>query len=317
MLSAGGLVAIPTETVYGLAADATNGEAVAGIFAAKGRPSFNPLICHVSDLEMAERLGRFDVVSRTLAETFWPGPLTIIVSLSDGSPVHPLATAGLDSVGLRCPQGASQAIIAALTKPLAAPSANTSGKISPTLAQHVADDLGERIDLIVDDGACTVGLESTIVKCVDGAVHILRPGAITQQDLEQATGGKVVGPQDGVDTIEAPGQMASHYAPGASMRLNVVDVRPDDALLDFGATHLGCDVPRDRYRNLSPNGDLREAASNLFGYMIELDIELQRVIGAQQDAVIAVAPIPETGLGLAINDRLRRAAAPRPKNQDQ
>jgi len=300
LLRAGDVVAIPTETVYGLAGDATNGEAVARIYEAKGRPRFNPLIAHVSDMEMAERIGHFDLLSRRLAETFWPGPLTLVVPLRPDAGIHPLVTAGLDTIALRMPRGFGANLIAALGSPLAAPSANTSGRISSTSAEAVAADLGARIRLVVDDGATPVGLESTILKVEDGKVRLLRPGGVTAAEIEAATGMK---PQRGAKGIEAPGMMLSHYAPAAGMRLAVDEVRAGEALLAFGPQRVeGADAAATAL-NLSPSGDLREAATNLFSFMRELDRG-----GA---ATIAVEPIPMEGLGEAINDRLARAAAPR------
>lgn len=300
ILRAGEVVAIPTETVYGLAGDATSGEAVARIYEAKGRPRFNPLIAHVSDMAMAERIGRFDPLSRKLAEAFWPGPLTIVVTMQHDAGIHPLATAGLDTIALRMPRGFGAKLIAALGRPLAAPSANTSGRISGTTAQVVAADLGQRIRLVVDDGATPVGLESTIVKVEDGKVRLLRPGGIAADEIEAVVGHK---PERGAKGIEAPGMMISHYAPSVGMRLGVDAVSPGEALLAFGPQRVANEQNAVAVLNLSPSGDLREAAANLFSFMHELDRS-----GA---AAIAVGPVPMTGLGEAINDRLARAAAPR------
>lgn len=300
LLRAGEVVAIPTETVYGLAGDATSGEAVARIYEAKGRPRFNPLIAHVSDMAMAERIGRFDPLSRRLAQAFWPGPLTLVVPIQPDAGIHPLATAGLDTIALRMPRGFGAKLIAALGRPLAAPSANTSGRISGTTAQAVAADLGQRIRLVVDDGATPVGLESTIVKVEDGKVRLLRPGGIAADEIEAVVGRK---PERGAKGIEAPGMMMSHYAPKAGMRLGVERVHPGEALLAFGPQRVANEHNAVAVLNLSPSGDLREAAANLFSFMHELDRS-----GA---AAIAVEPVPMTGLGEAINDRLARAAAPR------
>lgn len=300
LLRAGEVVAIPTETVYGLAGDATNGEAVARIYEAKGRPRFNPLIAHVSDMEMAARIGQLDPLSRKLAETFWPGPLTLVVPLQPDAGIHPLATAGLDTIALRIPRGFGAKLIAALGRPLAAPSANTSGRISGTTAQAVAADLRQRIRLVVDDGATPVGLESTIVKVEDGKVRLLRPGGIAAGEIEAVTGRKL---ERGAKGIEAPGMMLSHYAPKAGMRLGVEDVRPGEALLAFGPVRAARAENAVATLNLSPSGDLREAAANLFSFMHELD--------RADAAMIAVEPVPMQGLGEAINDRLARAAAPR------
>ncbi len=306
VLRRGGLVAIPTETVYGLAADATNGEAVAGIFAAKGRPHFNPLIAHVSGLAMAERHVTFDPVSRLLAEAFWPGPLTLVLPLKDRQetdrPVHPLATAGLSTLALRMPQGRVREVIAALDRPVAAPSANTSGRISPTSAQAVAGDLGDRLDLILDAGACGVGVESTIVKVEGERVRLLRPGGLAAEEIEALIGQRLER-ADQRAAIQAPGMMQSHYAPEAGVRLDAETVAPGEALLAFGPVRAAGAERAAAVLNLSPTGDLREAAANLFDFMRRLD-----AVGAK---TIAVEPIPMTGLGEAVNDRLKRAAAPR------
>jgi L-threonylcarbamoyladenylate synthase len=301
LLRAGEIVAIPTETVYGLAGDATNGAAVAKIFEAKGRPRFNPLIAHVATMAMAEEIAEFDPLSRTLAERFWPGPLTLVLPSRPGGAIHPLVTAGLDTIALRMPRGFGARLIERLGRPLAAPSANSSNRISTTTAKAVADDLGDRIRLVVDGGATPVGLESTIVKVEDGKLRLLRPGGIAAAELEAAAGAALVrGANSGV---EAPGMLASHYAPGAMVRLNATEVVAGEALLAFGPQrprNAGAAVAT---LNLSESGDLREAASNLFSHLHALDRS-----GAK---VIAVEPIPHDGLGEAINDRLSRAAAPR------
>ncbi|MBS3648290.1 threonylcarbamoyl-AMP synthase [Pseudaminobacter sp. 19-2017] len=302
LLEAGDLVAMPTETVYGLAGDATNGAAVARIFEAKGRPRFNPLIAHVASIAMAEEIASFDPLSRKLAEAFWPGPITIVLPLRAGSKVHPLATAGLDTVAVRMPDGFARELIGRFGRPLAAPSANRSGRISPTTAAAVADDLGDRIRLVVDGGPAPVGVESTIVKVEDGQVRILRPGGISAEEIEALIGAPVLR-QTGKGTIEAPGMMTSHYAPHASVRLNAANVRPGEALLAFGPNRAAGAGKAIAVRNLSERGDLREAAANLFSYLDELDRA-----GA---GTIAVEPVPIAGLGEAINDRLMRAAAPR------
>jgi L-threonylcarbamoyladenylate synthase len=300
-LRAGEAVAIPTETVYGLAGDATSGAAVARIFEAKGRPQFNPLIVHVSSMAMAEAIGAFDPLSRRLAEAFWPGPLTLVLPLLSEGAVHPLVTAGLGTVALRMPRGFGALIIERLQLPLAAPSANRSGRISATTAQAVADDLGDRIGLVVDGGATPVGLESTIVKVDGEGLRLLRPGGIAAEEIEAVAGVPLIrGHSAG---IEAPGMLSSHYAPEAALRLNAQEVQPGEALLAFGqwrAANVGQAVA---YRNLSETSDMREAASNLFSYLKALDRS-----GAK---AIAVEPVPMTGLGEAINDRLTRAAAPR------
>ncbi|WP_369798283.1 L-threonylcarbamoyladenylate synthase [Brucella anthropi] len=310
VLRRGGLVAIPTETVYGLAADASNGEGVAGIFAAKGRPQFNPLIAHVSGIAMAERYVTFDALSRKLAELFWPGPLTIVLPLKDDQdtahltyrPIHPLVTAGLSTLAIRMPLGRVRDIIEELDSPVAAPSANTSGRISPTSAHAVADDLGNKLDLILDAGPCGVGVESTIVKVDGNKVHLLRPGGLAAEEIEAVIGEKLVR-ADHTSAIQAPGMMASHYAPDAAMRLGVGSVQPGEVLLAFGPQRVaGADTAK-AIMNLSADGDLREAAANLFDFMRRLD--------ATGASTIAVEPIPFEGLGEAINDRLKRAAAPR------
>lgn len=302
ILRGGGVVAIPTETVYGLAGDATNGLAVARIYETKGRPSFNPLICHVSDMAMAEQLAIFDPISRNLAETFWPGPLTLILPLATQSPVHALVTAGLTTVGVRMPQGAARTLISAFGKPLAAPSANASGHISATSASAVNDDLGQKITLILDGGVSPVGVESTIIKVEEGVVRMLRPGGLSAQAIEAALGFAIVR-SDQRAAIEAPGMLASHYAPRALVRLDAMRILPDEALLAFGSRRL-CGVQSAVMTlNLSPAGNMNEAAANLFSYLAALD-----KCGAR---CIAVEPIPMRGLGEAINDRLMRAAAPR------
>ena len=301
LLQAGEIVAIPTETVYGLAGDATNGAAVTRIFEAKGRPRFNPLIAHVSGMEMAERIAVFDPLSRKLARAFWPGPLTLVLPVAKGSGIHPLVTAGLETIALRMPQGFGAALIARLGRPLAAPSANSSGRITATTADAVAADLGGRVPLIVDGGATPVGLESTIVKVEGGTLRLLRPGGIAAEVIEAAAGlpllrGMAAG-------VEAPGMLASHYAPAAAVRIEAEDVRPGEALLAFGPHRARSAENAVAVLNLSPSGELREAASNLFSHLQALDRS-----GA---ATIAVEPIPHKGLGEAINDRLFRAAAPR------
>lgn len=301
LLAAGEVVAIPTETVYGLAGDATNGEAVARIFEAKGRPRFNPLIAHVSDMEMAKSLALFDPLSEKLANAFWPGPLTLVLPLAEGASVHPLVTAGLDTLALRMPQGFGAEVIGRLGRALAAPSANSSGKITGTSAEAVEADLGGKIKLIVDGGPTPVGVESTIVKVEDGRVRLLRPGGIAAEALEAVAGSALL--RNNGAGIEAPGMMASHYAPGAAVRIAATEVREGEALLAFGPNRAVNAQRAVASLNLSASGDLREAAANLFSHMQALD--------RFNAATIAVEPIPETGLGEAINDRLRRAAAPR------
>jgi L-threonylcarbamoyladenylate synthase len=283
LILAGEPVAVPTETVYGLAADATNAEAVARIYQAKGRPSFNPLIVHVPDLAAAEKIGEFGPQARDLAERHWPGPLTLVVPLREGTGIASIVTAGLPTIGLRVPSHpAMQALLRAVGRPLAAPSANASGAISPTRAEHVLKSLGGRIPLIIDRGATERGLESTIVAATDGGLRLLRPGPI-QIDAERASG----------DKIEAPGQLASHYAPSKPLRLDARVAATDEYLIGFA------DVAGDQ--SLSPEGDLIEAAARLFDLLHQAE--------ASAKTRIAVAPIPDAGLGTAINDRLRRAAA--------
>ncbi|WP_438749826.1 L-threonylcarbamoyladenylate synthase [Pararhizobium sp. O133] len=302
-LEAGLPVAIPTETVYGLAADATNPDAIGRIYEMKGRPRFNPLICHVADFAMAERHVTFDPISRRLAEAFWPGPLTLILPLKGESAVHSLASAGLDTLGVRMPDGFSRAVIARFGRPLAAPSANTSGKISPTSAAHVEADLGDKLALILDDGPADIGLESTIVKVEGDEIRLLRPGGLDVADIERLTGRTVLRAETAGAAIEAPGMLASHYAPGAAVRLDATDVQPGEALIRFGGKPLPGEDKAALVLDLSPASDLREAAANLFAYMKQAD--------ASSAGTIAFGAIPNEGLGEAILDRLERAAAPR------
>lgn len=281
-------VAVPTETVYGLAADATSGEAVARIYEAKSRPSFNPLIVHVAGIEQAEVIAELDEQARALAKRHWPGPLTLVLPLKVGAPITGLVTAGLPTVALRSPgHPAMQGLIHAAGRPLAAPSANRSGSISPTRADHVLASLGGRIPMILDGGATAHGLESTIVALTGGAPRLLRPGPITAEELGATSASG--------DRIEAPGQLQSHYAPSKPLRLSADAAHPEEWLIGFG--------PIAGDETLSRSGDLREAAANLFAALHGAD--------AQGRPRIAVAPVPDQGLGLAINDRLRRAAAPR------
>jgi L-threonylcarbamoyladenylate synthase len=283
LILAGEPVAAPTETVYGLAADATDAEAVARIYEAKGRPSFNPLIVHVLELAEAERIGDFSAQARDLAEDHWPGPLTLVVPLRKETWIASIVTAGLPTIGLRVPaHPAMQALLRAAGRPLAAPSANASGSISPTRAEHVLKSLGGRVPLIIDGGPTERGLESTIVAATGGPLRLLRPGPIVI-DAEPAS----------ADRIEAPGQLASHYAPSKPLRLNATEAEPDDYLIGFGG--IAGDA------NLSRSGNLVEAAAQLF--------ELLHKADASSKPRIAVAPVPDQGLGTAINDRLRRAAA--------
>jgi L-threonylcarbamoyladenylate synthase len=304
LLKAGELVAFPTETVYGLGADATNARAVAGIFAAKERPSFNPLISHVMDLAAARREGIFDAHALTLAAAFWPGPLTLVLPRTAAGRVCDLARAGLETVALLVPSHAlARDLLRRVGVPLAAPSANRSGRVSATAADHVAVDLGGRIAAIVDSGPTTVGIESTIVACIGGAVRLLRPGGLARTDIEAALGAPLEDPDD-AERPAAPGMLASHYAPRAPVRLNAAAVGPGEAALLF-AQHRPASLSNARVTlNLSERGDLVEAAANLFDFLRRLD--------AVTPSAIAVSPIPHERLGEAINDRLRRAAAPRP-----
>ena len=306
-LAAGGLVAFPTETVYGLGADAANATAIAHLYAAKGRPAFNPLIAHVADIPAARRIGRFDARALALAEAFWPGPLTLVVPKIEGCPVADLATAGLDTVAIRIPaHPVAQAILRAFGGAVVAPSANISGHVSPTQAGHVESDLTGRIDLIIDGGPVAVGVESTIVGCFETPM-LLRPGGLSRERIEAVLGATLARPpaETGSDDSQplAPGMLASHYAPRASVRLDAREVEPGEALLAFGAARLPGVETASAVMNLSPTGDLDEAAANLFGYLRELD--------AKSPRGIAVMAIPEEGLGEAINDRLRRAAVAR------
>ena len=299
----GALVAFPTETVYGIGADATNGRAVAGIFEAKGRPHFNPLIVHVPDLAAAEKIAEITPLARRLAVAFWPGPLTLVLERRSEAGISDLVSAGLTSIAVRVPaHPIAQQLLAAAGRPLAAPSANRSGRVSPTHAEHVEEDLGQRVAMILDGGATAHGLESTIVDGRGDAAILLRSGAVAREAIEAVVGAPLARCPESDDVHPtAPGQLTSHYAPNAMLRLNARDVRPGEALLAFGP-----DVPdtANPVFNLSVSGDLVEAAAALFAALRALD---RTGTGA-----IAVMPIPERGLGEAINDRLRRAAAPRP-----
>ena len=300
ILARGGLVALPTETVYGLGADARQGRAVARIFEAKGRPRFNPLIVHVDSAQAARRYVEWPSRAEVLASAFWPGPLTMVLPLRADAGLSPLVTAGLDTLAIRVPaHQLARRLLAAFGGPVAAPSANPSGRISPTTAAHVLAGLAGRIDAVLDGGACPVGVESTIVG-LSGAPVLLRPGGLPAEAIEAALGAPLaLSPSAEAGTAEeapaAPGQLASHYAPAATLRLNAQAPRAGEVYLGFGPG--ACDL------NLSETGDLPEAAANLFGHLHRLD-----AAGAR---AIAVAPIPDRGLGRAINDRLRRAAAPR------
>jgi L-threonylcarbamoyladenylate synthase len=292
ILRDGGLVAFPTETVYGLGADATNGEAVAAIFAAKGRPLFNPLIVHVSGIEEARRHVELSPRAQALAEKFWPGPLTLVLPRRKDSPLSLLVSAGLDTVALRAPSHpAALALLKETGRPVAGPSANRSGQVTATTAAHVAEGLSGKLDFILDGGSADLGIESTVIGFDGDRPLLLRPGAIARSEIED-----MIGPLGAPGAlIRSPGQLASHYAPRAALRLNAGEIESGEVLLGFG------DVAGAKL-NLSPRGDLKEAAANLFAMLRELD---------KSATHIAVSPIPATGIGEAINDRLQRAAAPR------
>ncbi|MFQ5563325.1 MAG: L-threonylcarbamoyladenylate synthase [Parvularculaceae bacterium] len=327
IITRGGLVAMPTETVYGLAADAASDAAVARVFEAKGRPRFNPLIVHVADLAMARTLADFPPLAEKLAAAFWPGPLTLVLARKSRSPLTPakggvhetgnmdpgfrrdergevslLVSAGLDTIALRAPDHpAAQGLIRAAGRPLAAPSANRSGTVSPTRPEHVRESLGDMVDFILDAGPCPVGVESTIVKIEDEKAFLLRPGGLAREEIERVTGAPLATPAQS-DRVEAPGNLESHYAPQARLRIDADAPRPDEAFLAFGPS-----APDSPYAlNLSPAGDLREAAANLFAYLRRLDA----LCAKHGLSGVAAAPIPVKGLGEAINDRLARAAHP-------
>jgi L-threonylcarbamoyladenylate synthase len=300
------LVAFPTETVYGLGADAGNAKAIARLYQAKGRPSFNPLIATVRDLEAARKIGRFDARALALAEAFWPGPLTLVLPKAPRCAVAELATAGLDTIAVRVPaHPLAQDLLGGFGGAVVAPSANLSGHVSPTTAAHVRSDLAGRIDIILDGGAVSVGVESSIVGCFD-APMLLRPGGLPRGEIERVLGCALVRPPD--DPQEdcgqplAPGMLASHYAPRTPVRLNAVSIEPGEALLAFGPGSVAGIEAAKAVMNLSKAADLAEAAANLFGCLRALD-----AIGAR---AIAVMPVPHHELGEAINDRLRRAAVP-------
>ena len=306
-LDEGGLVAFPTETVYGLGADATNPAAIARLYQAKGRPAFNPLIAHVGDIAAAQLIARFDDAAMALAEAFWPGPLTLVLPKTDGCAVADLATAGLDTIAIRIPaHPVARDILRLFGRPVAAPSANLSGHVSPTTAAHVESDLSGRIDLIVDGGPVAVGVESTIVGCFDQPM-LLRPGGLPRAEIERVLGRALLQPPVDADSDSgqplAPGMLASHYAPRARVRLHADRIEPGEALLAFGLGAISGIDAASAVMNLSARGDLAEAAANLFGFLRALD--------ARGVRSIAVMPIPDEGLGEAINDRLRRAAVGR------
>ncbi len=306
-LADGGLVAFPTETVYGLGADATNPAAIARLYEAKGRPLFNPLISHVEDLSSAHRIARFDATAITLAQAFWPGPLTLVLPKREGCAVADLATAGLETIAIRVPaHPVAHAILKAFGRPVVAPSANISGHVSPTTAAHVQSDLKGRIDLIIDGGPVAVGVESTIIGCFERPM-LLRPGGLAREEIERVLGRELARPAIEAESADsqplAPGMLTSHYAPRARVRLNAQSVQPGEALLAFGHAPVAGQDRASAVLNLSERGDPAEAATHLFGYLREAD--------ATGATTIAVMPIPMDGLGEAINDRLRRAAAGR------
>ncbi len=304
-LAAGGLVAFPTETVYGLGADARHGEAIARLYAAKGRPRFNPLIAHVADAAAARRLGRFDAAAEKLAAAFWPGPLTLVLPKQSDGGVADLALAGLDSVAVRVPaHPVARALLAAFKGPVVAPSANRSGHVSPTSATHVLTDLRGRIDMVIDAGPCAVGVESTIIGLI-GEPTLLRPGGLPREQIERVLGQPLALAPAADDAPLAPGMLSSHYAPKTRLRLNADEPHVGEALLAFGPTPPAASITL----NLSPRGDLIEAAANLFSHLRALD--------ASGAGGIAVMKVPNEGLGEAINDRLQRAAAPKDKGKEQ
>lgn len=303
ILKSGGLVGMPTETVYGLAANALDGAAVAKIFAAKGRPSFNPLIIHVPDAGAAEQLVEFNDDARAIAAAFWPGPITMILPRKEGCGVSELASAGLPTLAVRVPgHKVALELLKAAGVPVAAPSANKSGSISPTSPAHVAESLGDAVDLILAAGSCSVGLESTVVDLSGDEPVVLRPGGITAEQISDVLGFEVRYAEGDQDAPKSPGLLLKHYAPNKPVRLRAIDVREGEALLAFGSTKfmVAADFPSEQLRNLSEMQDLHEAAANLFAMLKELD--------KGPGSAIAVMDIPNTGLGVAINDRLRRAA---------
>ncbi|AQX30325.1 L-threonylcarbamoyladenylate synthase [Bartonella schoenbuchensis] len=304
VLKQGQLVALPTETVYGLAGDATNGKAVASIFTTKKRPQFNPLIVHVSSIVMAEHYVEIDLLSRRFMEAFWPGPLTLVLPLKVNHNIHPLTTSGLDTLAVRFPVGGFAEVVQHFGRPLAAPSANQSGGLSPTSAASVFASLGASVPLIIDGGVSKIGLESTIIKVCDKNIYLLRPGGVTAEEIEEVAG-QPLKQLDQRAAIEAPGMLKSHYAPNALVRLNAQKVESDEALLAFGPKRIVGAENAISILNLSESGQLEEAAFHLFDYMKQLDSLKVRCI--------AVESIPFYGLGVAINDRLMRAAAPRGK----
>lgn len=299
ILKKGEVVSFPTETVYGLGADATNSDAVAKIFSAKNRPSFNPLIIHLPNTQMVEKYVELSQLAKDLSNIFWPGPFTMVLPLKKNSGISTLITAGLETVAIRVPSHpVAHTLLNEFNGPIAAPSANKSGQISPTTAQHVDQEFGDELELIIDGGPCDNGLESTIVKVVYDQLTILRPGNVTVEEIQEKIEVKIVTDTQPTDNPIAPGQLKSHYAPNANVRLNVINPEMNEAYLAFGDTNQV-----ENMLNLSPSGDLEEAASNLFSMMRSLDqLNLK---------TISVAPIPKSGVGVAINDRLERAAAPK------
>lgn len=301
-LAEGSAIGIPTETVYGLAADATNRQAVARIYELKRRPSFNPLICHCCDIEMVGDYTRLDPLSEALATSFWPGPLTLVMPSNPVNRLPSITTAGLDTLAVRVPVGFSNRLIKSFGRPLAAPSANLSGRVSATTAQHVDGYFGSELPVVVDGGPTALGVESTILRVVDGRIELLRPGAVSLEEVESAVGIPVTVPEYS-PAIIAPGMLSSHYAPRTPVRLEATDVQRDEVLLTFGARSVRGSDTCVHVFNLSPVGDLAEFAAALYRILDEADR-----LGASR---IAVVPVPGSGIGLAINDRLRRAAAPR------
>ena len=299
ILKKGEVVSFPTETVYGLGADATNSDAIAKIFSAKNRPSFNPLIIHLPNTQMVEKYVELSQLTKDLSNIFWPGPFTMVLPLKKNSGISTLITAGLETVAIRVPSHpVAHTLLNEFNGPIAAPSANKSGQISPTTAQHVDQEFGDELELIIDGGPCDNGLESTIVKVVYDQLTILRPGNVTVEEIQEKIEVKIVTDTQPTDNPIAPGQLKSHYAPNANVRLNVINPEMNEAYLAFGDTNQV-----ENMLNLSPSGDLEEAASNLFSMMRSLDqLNLK---------TISVAPIPKSEVGVAINDRLERAAAPK------
>lgn len=305
LLRQGNIVSFPTETVYGLGADATNSAAIAKIYQAKNRPSFNPLIIHLSEAKTVSNYVKMNELAKRLAENFWPGPFTMVLPLNNNNGLSDLVTAGLKTAAIRVPENpVAQSLLMLFDGPIAAPSANKSGHISPTSAKHVDSEFGEELEIIIDDGPCKKGLESTIVEVTDNQVRLLRPGSITPQQIEEVIGQKIIPTNNAFKTPNAPGQLKSHYAPQAQVRLNAVQTNRNECLLAFGDVNHSNDVYS---LNLSTSGNLEEAATNLFSMMRKLD--------KKKYSTIAVSPIPEIGLGIAINDRLKRAAAP--KDEDE